>query len=68
MSTTEQPQPVEGWGFTGASRKAHYFRGGDSLCGKYGFRSPRAPHEPDTGPSSDDCAPCRRALRAEKTT
>lgn len=62
---TETP-PVEGWGFTGTSRKAHYFRDGRSLCGKWGFRRSSAPHEPDTGPSPDDCAACRKALDKEK--
>lgn len=57
----------EGWGFTGTSRKAHYFREGMSLCGKWGFRSPNAPLEPDNGPSRDDCVACRRALDREKT-
>lgn len=57
---------VEGWGFTGNSTKAHYFRDGTSLCGRWGFRSSNAPHEPDTGVSPDDCVGCRRALDKER--
>ena len=57
---------AEGWGFTHTSRKCHYFRGGFSLCGKYGFRSPNAPLDPDEGKSKDDCAQCRKALDREK--
>lgn len=52
----------EGWGFTATSRKAHYFRDGRSLCGKWWFRDPRAPLEPDDRPSPDDCVACRREL------
>lgn len=60
---------VEGWGWTGTSRKCHYFRNGTSLCKRYGFRASTAPHEPDTGvPSGDDCAACRKALDKERTS
>lgn len=57
----------EGWGFPGASRKAHYFRdSATSLCGRWfwppAFTSPAAALEGDTGPSKDDCAPCRRKV------
>jgi hypothetical protein len=56
----------EGWGFTGTSTKAHYFRDGTSLCGRWGFRHPDAPLEPDDAPSKSDCVACRRALDKER--
>lgn len=58
-----------GWTFlAGAARKAHYFAEGEtrSLCGKWGrFNRPDAGLEPETGPSIDDCAACRRKLDKE---
>lgn len=49
---------TEGWAFPGSSRKAHYMRGMESLCRKWGFY--RGPLEAGDAPSPDDCADCRR--------
>lgn len=57
----------EGWGvIRPGDRKAHYYRGMDSLCRRVGFY--RGPLEPETenGKSPDDCAKCRRTLEAGK--
>lgn len=55
----------EGWGFPTSARKAHYFRDGRSLCGRYGwFVADNDRLEPDTKPSRDDCAGCRAKLPA----
>lgn len=53
-----------GWAFPGNSRKAHYFGAdGMALCGKWAnLGMPAEAHEPDTGPSQDDCVACRRKL------
>lgn len=53
---------AEGWGFPGASRKAHYFLAGDlnSLCGRWAFSGERTPADGSASP--DDCAECSRRL------
>ena len=50
-----------GWGWPGNSRKAHYFRAGDSVsaCARWMFTGPR---EPVGESSKDDCATCTREL------
>lgn len=50
-----------GWGFPGASRKAHFFLDGfKSLCGKWAFTGElEAPLDPG---NANDCAECRRRL------
>lgn len=54
----------EGWAYPGNSRKAHYMRNMESLCGRYGFFN--APTQPDDGkPSPSDCAKCRKLCDAE---
>ncbi len=49
----------EGWGFPANSRKAHYFRAGESrsVCGKWMYFGTR--ELPDFR-SPDDCAECIR--------
>jgi hypothetical protein len=55
--------PNEGWGvIRPGDRKAHYYVDMTSLCGRVGFY--RGPLDPDTGPSRDDCAACRKKLDA----
>ena len=55
----------EGWGvIRPGDRKAHYYRDGFSLCRRVGFYAGWL--EPDSGPSRDDCAACRRKLDREK--
>jgi hypothetical protein len=55
----------EGWGFPGQSRKCHYFRGGMSLCRKWGFFYGRLMDDTGaTGP--DDCVKCARLREAER--
>lgn len=66
MRVMSERDVVGGWGFTARSTKAHYFRDGTSLCRKWGFRVSTAPHEPDKGPSPDDCLACRRVLDKER--
>ena len=56
----------EGWGFPGLGRRWHYFRGSESLCGKWMFTGPLEPDQ--GGKSSEDCAACRRALDKEKAS
>lgn len=55
-------QLEEGWGVV-TGRKAYYYRGTFSLCGRRGFY--QGPLEAENGPSPDDCARCRRRLEAE---
>lgn len=52
-----------GWGYpTSTARKVHYFRGGRSLCGKYGAFMVEL--QADNGrPGPDDCVACTRKLR-----
>lgn len=52
----------EGWGWPTNSRKAHYFREGESrsVCGKWLYFGTR---ELPELPSPDDCAACVRAVR-----
>jgi hypothetical protein len=58
--TMDETKIDRGWGFPGASRKAHYFVNGMALCGKWMYTGHL---EADQGKSSpDDCAACRRAL------
>lgn len=56
---------VEGWGWPGAARKAHYFLAGDSisLCGKWMFTGPRTVED---GSGPDDCVVCRREMGKRK--
>ena len=64
---TDSPEEERvGWGFPGASRKAHYFDGDlIALCGKWMYSGPL---EPDEGTSKDDCAACRKKLDKAKAT
>ena len=56
--------PTEGWGvIRPGDRKAHYYRGMESLCRRVGFY--RDHLEPDDSPSRDDCAACRKVLTRE---
>lgn len=61
--TAEQP---EGWQWPSASRKAHYFRGGMSLCGKWMFLQREFDGGIDSPPSPHDCAECRRKVQRER--
>lgn len=57
---------TEGWGvIPPGQRKAHYFVSRTALCHGWGFYN--GPLEPDGGPSTDDCAKCRRLLDHRKT-
>lgn len=49
-----------GWGMPQCSRKAHYFRAGDtmSLCNGVGFY--RGPRDDTQHDSPDNCAQCRK--------
>jgi hypothetical protein len=55
---------AEGWGLIRpGDRKAHYYRDAESLCRRVGFYFSQL--EPDTSPSRDDCAACRKVLTRE---
>lgn len=66
--SSKDPNVVAGWTKpTPEARKFHWFDADEmrSLCGRYIlFRRDAKRMEPDTGPSIDDCAPCRRRLDA----
>lgn len=49
----------EGWGWPPLSKKAHYFDGGRSLCGKWLFLGVV---EQGGDESPDNCQQCRREL------
>jgi hypothetical protein len=55
---------TEGWARPLNSRKHHYFRKRQSVCGKWMLFNDNL--EPDTFASPDDCVACRRALDKEK--
>ncbi len=55
----------EGWGWPTLAKKAHYFRNGHSLCGRWGGL--RLDLQEETYALPDDCAPCRRKLDKEKS-
>lgn len=58
----ENEQVAEGWGWPRASRKAHYFVGSRSLCGRWAFvGSLTQPKEQSVG-GPDDCRKCSRLL------
>lgn len=60
-ASTEDEPATGGWGWPGASRKAHYFNDSVySLCGKWMYSG--ALTENQAGTSPDDCAACTRAL------
>lgn len=71
IEMTPSEQTDSGWtDFGGQARKFHYVPADDdrALCGKWGL-SPfvqdvrsKTRFQPDTGPSPDDCAACRRKL------
>lgn len=58
---------MEGWGFPGLSRKAHYFDGGRSICGKWLYMGNLDINQ-TTGdkPGPDDCRECHRRLLKRK--
>ena len=58
---------MEGWGFPAASRKAHYFKAGRSLCGKWLYQGNLDINQQmsDT-PGPDDCRQCHRRLMKER--
>jgi hypothetical protein len=60
---------VNGWGWPGLSRKAHYFVGGRSLCGSWlFFGALTAEQAVAEKPGPDDCARCHKlASKAART-
>jgi hypothetical protein len=68
VSDPTSAKPKHGWGFPSASKKAHYFHGGRSLCGKWGFfgtvEPQTTPVPAERGP--DDCAECHRKLKRDE--
>jgi hypothetical protein len=49
----------EGWGWPIRTKKAHYFKNGVSLCGKWGFGGAV---EQSNDNSPDNCKACRKKL------
>jgi hypothetical protein len=58
-------RPNEGWGWPDQSRKAHYFRGGRSLCRKWIFLG-RLPLEQGNDDSRSNCGACKKKRAQEK--
>ena len=56
--------PKEGWKWLLNSKKWHYFRNGNSLCGKWATFG--SEFEQGNNDSPDNCMACRRKLEAEK--
>ena len=56
------PEILEGWGWPGLSKKAHYFKDHRSLCRKWLFGGALEPHTGSFGP--DDCVGCKKKLAA----
>lgn len=52
----------EGWGWPGLSRKAHYFRKGRSLCGRWGYFGELEQGNDD---SNDNCTACKKIYKKE---
>jgi len=52
----------EGWGWPGSSRKAHYFKGSTSICGKWMYTG--LLEQSQGGSSPDDCVVCTRKRAA----
>jgi len=50
---------IEGWGWPGLSRKAHYFVNSISLCCHWAYTGPL---EQGKDNSPDNCAACRKKL------
>jgi hypothetical protein len=56
--------PDEGWGFPMLSKKAHFFRNGISVCGRWMFMGKL---DAETGVRSpDDCKACTKKVLKEK--
>ena len=60
-------KPEEGWTWLINATRWHYFRGGRSLCGRWGLFG-SAKLEPDNHDSTDNCAECRRRIKKELTS
>lgn len=55
---------TQGWGvIRPGDRKAHFYRGHTSLCGRVAFYT--GPLNPPVGYSPDDCVKCHRKLDTE---
>jgi hypothetical protein len=59
--TEKTPPAAEGWGWPEASRKAHYFVGATSLCGKWMYTGLVEVQSLGDKPQRDDCVSCWRA-------
>lgn len=53
-------RPAEGWYWPEGSRAAHYFRRGQSLCGRWCVHT--SVIQSQRAPLSTDCAACRAEL------
>ncbi len=66
-NVSEAPKPDRGWAWPARSRKAHYFVGGRSLCGKWGWLGGADTLYDTNHNSSDNCASCKRRRADLKT-
>ena len=57
----KQQKPSEGWGWPAASRKAHYFVAGRSLCRGWAFTGLVSLFQGNDA-SLDNCKECQKAL------
>lgn len=66
MSELSAPKKYDrGWGWPSASKKAHYFIGTMSMCGKWAFSGELDPPTKDMLVTGDECAACLKKLKAE---
>jgi hypothetical protein len=63
MSVEIKGFALQGWGFPGLAKKAHYFQGALSLCGKWMFMGECTPETDVRSP--DDCVACRKKLDSQ---
>lgn len=67
MSDTPSQPAKEGWVYLANARKPfHYIRGGQSLCGKWGYLG--SSFDPHNGSvmHKDDCTTCYKKLTGQK--
>jgi len=59
---------VDGWAWPGLARKAHFFREGRSLCGRWLYTGPLCQNqvEDDMAPGREDCWKCFLKREQEK--
>ena len=56
----------EGWNWLWNAKKYHYFRNGQSLCGRWGILSDSGIDENHPDDSSENCKTCMKILQRER--